>query len=117
GARCTVAVTLSVAGAVITCGTGRLASRLAGDSPKIEKWGWSGLVSQAGLALGLAASISSRFPTFGNGFRALAIATVALNEMFGPILFKLALDRTGESSVAPAPVRPSLMPRPHPRPS
>jgi Kef-type K+ transport system membrane component KefB len=112
-----VAVTLAVSRALITYGTGRLASRLAGDGPEVKKWGWSGLVSQAGLALGLAASISGKFPTFGNGFRALAIATVALNEMFGPILFKLALDRSGETSATPDPVRPSLMPRPHARPS
>jgi Kef-type K+ transport system membrane component KefB len=107
-----VAVALVSSRAIVTLFTGRLASRLAGDPPVIKKWGWTGLVSQAGLALGLAATISSKFPTFGNGFRALAIATVALNEMFGPILFKFALDRTGETSAAPAPVRPSLMPRP-----
>jgi len=112
-----VALTLCAARAIITYGTGLLASRLAGDPPVIKKWGWSGLVSQAGLALGLGAAIASRFPTFGNGFRALAIATVALNEMIGPILFKLALDRTGETSVAPALRRPSLMPGPHVRPS
>jgi Kef-type K+ transport system membrane component KefB len=107
-----VAIALVSSRTIVTAITGRLASRLAGDPPVIKKWGWTGLVSQAGLALGLAATISSKFPTFGNGFRALAIATVALNEMFGPILFKFALDRTGETSVAPAPVRPSLMPRP-----
>jgi Kef-type K+ transport system membrane component KefB len=107
-----VAIALVMSRGIVTLFTGRLASRLAGDPPVIRKWGWSGLVSQAGLALGLAATISSRFPTFGNGFRALAIATVALNEMFGPILFKFALDRNGESSAAPAPVRPSLMPGP-----
>jgi Kef-type K+ transport system membrane component KefB len=112
-----VAVALVTSRSIVTFFTGRLASRLAGDPPVIKKWGWTGLVSQAGLALGLGATISSKFPTFGNGFRALAIATVALNEMFGPILFKFALDKTGESSAAPAPVRPSLMPGPDVHPS
>jgi hypothetical protein len=28
------------------------------------------------------------------------IATVALNEMIGPVLFKLAIDRAGEASPA-----------------
>jgi hypothetical protein len=37
------------------------------------------------------------FPEFGEGFRSLVIATVALNEMVGPVLFKYALDRSGES--------------------
>ena len=56
------------------------------------------LVSQAGLALGLSVLVEREFPTLGVGFRALSIAMVALNEMFGPILFKLALDRAGETS-------------------
>ena len=105
-----VAVGLATTRALITYGTGRLSSHLADDPPAVRKWGWSGLVSQAGLALGLGASIAQRFPTFGDGFRALVIATVALNEMIGPILFKLALDRSGETSAAPEEVRPSMAP-------
>ena len=89
--------------AAATYGVARLSSRLAGDVPVVKKWGWSGLVSQAGLALGLAAVVSREFPAFGDGFRALAIATIALNEMIGPVLFKLALDRSGESSSTPEP--------------
>jgi hypothetical protein len=41
--------------------------------------------------------IERTFPEFGAGLGALVIATVAINELVGPILFKLALDRTGES--------------------
>jgi hypothetical protein len=29
-----------------------------------RRWGWSGLVSQAGLALGIAAAVSKEFPAF-----------------------------------------------------
>ncbi|HXX30730.1 MAG TPA: hypothetical protein VEJ89_08430 [Myxococcaceae bacterium] len=76
---------------------GRVASRYAADPPAIRSWGWSGLVSQAGLALGIAASIQAEFPAFGAGLGALAVATVAMNEMVGPVLFKLALDRCGET--------------------
>jgi Kef-type K+ transport system membrane component KefB len=105
-----VAIALATTRAVITWGTGRLASHLADDPPAVRKWGWSGLISQAGLALGLGAAIAHRFPVFGDSFRALVIATVALNEMIGPILFKLALDRSGETSAAPPEVRPSIGP-------
>jgi len=105
-----VAVILVCSRAFITYVTGRLAARMADDPAAIRTWGWSGLVSQAGLALGLGASIAQKFPVFGDGFRALAIATVALNEMFGPILFKFALDRSGETSAAPEPIRTSLAP-------
>jgi hypothetical protein len=47
--------------------------------------------------------LSAADPSFGPGFRSLVVATVAINKMVGPILFKLALDRTGESGKA-APV-------------
>lgn len=82
----------------ITYGAARLASRVAGDPPLIRKWGWAPLVSQAGLTLGIAATIARTFPSFGEGFRALAVATVAINEMVGPVLFKRALDKAGESA-------------------
>ena len=82
---------------IATYAAGRFASRMANDSPVIKKWGWSGLVSQAGLTLGLSAIVERVFPAFGAPFRSLVLATVALNEIAGPILFKTALDRTGES--------------------
>jgi hypothetical protein len=55
-------------------------------------------VSQAGLALGIAARIQAEFPGFGVAFAAMAVATVALNEMIGPVVFKLAPDRSGETA-------------------
>jgi Kef-type K+ transport system membrane component KefB len=100
-----VALLLAGTRGLLTWVAGRLASRAADDPPDVKKWGWAGLVSQAGLALGLSAVVERSFPSFGTGFRSLAIATVALNEMVGPVLFKLALDRAGESSKG---ARPSL---------
>jgi Kef-type K+ transport system membrane component KefB len=76
----------------------RLSSRLAADPPAIRTWGFAGLISQAGLALGIAAKVSTEFPALGRAFGALAIAVVAVNELIGPILFKVALDRSGESA-------------------
>lgn len=92
-----VALILAGSRGLITYLAARLSSRLASDPPLIRTWGWMPLISQAGLTLGLSALIAREFPAFGGAFRALAIATVALNEIVGPILFKLALDRTGES--------------------
>jgi len=88
----------------------RFSSRIAGDPPVVRKWGWAGLVSQAGLALGLGIVIEGAFPGIGTPFRSLVIAAVAINEMIGPVLFKMALDRTGESSSAEPAGRPSLPP-------
>jgi Kef-type K+ transport system membrane component KefB len=107
-----VALLLAGSRTAITFAGARVASRLAKDPPVLRRWGWSGLVSQAGLALGLSVLVAREFPAIGTGFRALAIATVAVNEMVGPILFKLALDRSGETSRIRAPSFPSMPPPP-----
>jgi Kef-type K+ transport system membrane component KefB len=92
-----IALALCSARAITVFATSRWSSRAANDPPLIRRWGWAPLISQAGLSLGLTVVIARTFPEFGEGFRALAIASVALNEMVGPVLFKLALDRTGET--------------------
>jgi Kef-type K+ transport system membrane component KefB len=107
-----VALLLAGSRSLVTWGGARLAGKLAKDPPVLRSWAWSGLVSQAGLALGLSVVISREFPVVGPSFRALAIATVALNEMIGPVLFKFALDRAGETSRVQAPTFPSMPPPP-----
>ena len=91
------ALLLTGARAAVTVGTARLSAVLAKDDPSIRKYGWGPLISQAGVAIGIASVIANKFPAFGAGFRDVAIACVALNEMVGPVLFKLALDRAKES--------------------
>jgi hypothetical protein len=97
---------------VTTWVAARTASRIAKDTPQLKRWAWSGLVSQAGLTLGLSVVVAREFPSIGTPFRALAIATVAINEMLGPILFKFALDRLGETSREPALSFSSMRPPP-----
>ena len=103
-----IAVGLAGSRVIVTWIAGRLASRLANDVPTVKRWGWAGLVSQAGLALGVAGLIERSFPMLGSEFRNLAVATVALNEMVGPVLFKVALDRAGETSDEPRPTLTSI---------
>ena len=105
-----VAIILFASRVLLTVGANRLATRMAGDPPVLRRWGWSGLISQAGVVLGLAVTIERAFPRFGAPLRALVIAAVALSQIFGPILFKLALDVTGESDRGPEPSRSSLLP-------
>jgi Kef-type K+ transport system membrane component KefB len=105
------ALTLCGTRAVASWVAARISSRLAGDEPALRTWGWSSLVSQAGFALGLSVVIAKAFPTIGAGFRDLAIASVAINEMIGPVIFKFALDRAGETRTEVAEVaRTSLAP-------
>jgi Kef-type K+ transport system membrane component KefB len=107
-----IAILLAGTRLVFTWATSQVSSRLAGDSPLLRRWGWSGLVSQAGLTIGLTVVIAREFPILGTPLRSLAIATVAVNEIIGPILFKFSLDRAGETSRIAAPSFPSLRPPP-----
>jgi Kef-type K+ transport system membrane component KefB len=91
-----VALLLVVARGAATWGAGVVSARLADDPPALRRWGFAGLVSQAGLALGIANKVAVQFPGFGAGFAALAVAVVTMNEVAGPILFKQAIDRAGE---------------------
>jgi Kef-type K+ transport system membrane component KefB len=93
-----VALLFMGARAVTSFVAGHVASHFAEDPPALRRWGWAGLVSQAGLALGIASNVQVEFPAFGAGLGALAVATVAMNEMVGPVLFKAALDRCGETA-------------------
>lgn len=92
-----LALMLAGVRAVTTYGAARLSSRIAKDEPVLRKWLWTALIAQAGLTQGLASVIEREYPSFGAPFRALVIANVALNAIVGPILFKRALDRAGES--------------------
>jgi len=105
-----VALLLAAARAVTSWVGARVASHVAADPPVLRTWAWSGLVSQAGLTIGLTLVVAREFPSIGPPFRALAIATVAINEMIGPILFKLALDRGGETSQERTTGLPSIRP-------
>lgn len=90
GSRCLATIVANAVG-----------GRLAKEPVVLRRWGWSGLVSQAGVALGIALLIANSFPQFGSGLRSLALASVALNQLVGPVLFKLALDRAGETASSP----------------
>jgi Kef-type K+ transport system membrane component KefB len=61
---------------------------------------WMGLISQAGVTLGLATIVASEFPDWGARVRTLIIALTGLHIVIGPILLKAALVRAGE--IAPA---------------
>lgn len=91
-----VALSLCAGRFVVTFLAQRWSARLADDPPLLRRWGFASMVSQAGLTLGLSAVIIRTFPTIGDGLRSLVVATVAINEVVGPIFFKLALERAGE---------------------
>lgn len=87
----------------------KLTNRLAHDDTAVRGYGWAPLISQAGLTLALSHTIEREFPSLAVGMRALVIATVAINEILGPVLFKFALERCKETTTRDA-TRDSLAP-------
>lgn len=74
----------------------RVGARVAGLSGEAPSMAWMGLVSQAGVTLGLAILINLEFPDWGARLYALVVAMITLHETIGPILFRTALARAGE---------------------
>lgn len=84
--------------ASIALGAG-LGARAAGESGHVAKVGWMAMITQAGIALGLAREAAIQFPALGDSFATLIVAVIVLNEIFGPMLLKFVLGRVGEVSV------------------
>lgn len=78
----------------------RVGTRWAGATPEEGRYVWMGLVSQAGVAIGLAAIVAEAYGELGASMRALLLGLIAVNETIGPILFRRALDASGEVEAA-----------------
>ena len=57
---------------------------------------WTGLISQAGITLGFASIVATEFPGWGNQVQLLLVASIAIHELVGPILFRRGLAQAGE---------------------
>ncbi|MCC6774677.1 MAG: cation:proton antiporter [Gemmatimonadaceae bacterium] len=77
-----------------------IGARWGGASPEERRYVWLGLVSQAGVAIGLATIVANLYPERGADIRTLFLATLAVNQTVGPIMFRHALSRSGELSDA-----------------
>ena len=76
--------------------TAKAGARVAGLTGEPPALAWMGLVSQAGVTLGLAILINTEFPGWGGRLYALIVSMITLHETIGPILFRAALTRAGE---------------------
>jgi Kef-type K+ transport system membrane component KefB len=78
----------------------KIGARRTDASADERRYVWLGLVSQAGVAIGLASVVADQYPVRGAALQALLLATIAITQVVGPILFRRALVKSGE--VAPA---------------
>jgi trehalose 6-phosphate synthase len=69
---------------------------LSGLPEAIGARAWTGLVSQAGITLGLASVVATEFPGWGHQLQLLLVAAIAIHELIGPVLFRRGLTDAGE---------------------
>jgi Kef-type K+ transport system membrane component KefB len=72
------------------------AGRHPSVTPVLARHGWLGLISQAGMALGLAQLARRAFPEWGVSLETLIVAMIGVHAVAGPICFRTALVRAGE---------------------
>jgi Kef-type K+ transport system membrane component KefB len=77
----------------LACRTGARVAGIEGDAGALV---WMGLVSQAGVTLGLTMILAGDYPTWGSKMQTLMVALIAIHQLIGPVLFRAALARTGE---------------------
>jgi Kef-type K+ transport system membrane component KefB len=87
-----------------------LGSRLVENEPGTRRWAWTGFISQAGVTLVLVSLVAVHFTEWGNAFKTLIVATIAVNQIIGPIAFKIGLVRVGEVGCQEIPIKPGSVP-------
>ncbi len=93
-----LAVVVAVArGAAIAWGTRRACVK-AKEPAEVRAYAWLGFLSQAGVGLGLATLMMELLGDVGRSVATVAIATIALNLVVGPVAFRWALVRAGEAN-------------------
>lgn len=65
--------------------------------PTVTRFGWTGLVPQAGLSLALIVVIQKNFPSFGQPAAVLLLSVVGVNQLIAPVLLRMSLVRSGEA--------------------
>jgi Kef-type K+ transport system membrane component KefB len=87
----------------------RLGARRLGLEENVRRYLGFALLAQAGLAVGLTIVIRSRFPEYAITISTIVLASVGIHEMFGPVLARFALDRSGEAGAEPSEPRQPLL--------
>jgi Kef-type K+ transport system membrane component KefB len=66
------------------------------DPSQHKRIAWMAYITQAGVAIGLAQLAQRRFPELGVYLTTLVLAVITINQVVGPITFKIALKKAGE---------------------
>jgi Kef-type K+ transport system membrane component KefB len=71
---------------------------IAREEPGTRNNIWMGFVAQAGVSLGMVVIVAETFPEWGGTFKNIVVGSIAVFQLIGPVLFKVALARAGEIS-------------------
>jgi len=74
-----------------------MAGVISHDPPVFNRNAWMTYVTQAGVSIGLAQIAARQFPEIGIYLNTVVLAIIAVNQIIGPITFKLALINTREA--------------------
>lgn len=94
-----LALVLVVSRVMLVCVAGAIGTRLAGLQKPVRGLLWTGLVSRAGVSIALAGLVSRQFEDqeLGLAIFNVILATIAIDELIGPLLMKFGLMRAGEA--------------------
>jgi Kef-type K+ transport system membrane component KefB len=74
--------------------------RLSSDPLRFQKASGLGFLTQAGVSLGLVKIVAEKFGSIGVDLATLLVATIAINQVLGPVALKQALSFVGETRAA-----------------
>jgi Kef-type K+ transport system membrane component KefB len=95
-----LAIIIVVARMIGLFGGSWLAGVISHDPPVFNRNAWMTYVTQAGVSIGLAQIAERQFPEIGVHLNTVVLAIIAINQIIGPIIFKLALNNVSESDVS-----------------
>lgn len=76
-----------------------IGSALAREEKFVKKHLWISFLSQAGLSLGMAKIIENNFSFFGENLAVLIISVIVVNQIIGPPLLKMFLDKPKQPKI------------------
>ncbi len=74
-----------------------LGGLVSGAPLRVRRLTWLGMLTQAGIGLGLAKEVAVDFPEWGGAFATTMIAVIVVNQVLGPPPAKWLLKRVGEA--------------------
>jgi len=96
-ARWFAALTIVLVRLGTTVASTNLAARRVTSTPTVRRYLWTGFLGQAGVSLGLAQLIAESVPApLGTDLRTLIVASIVVNQVIGPVIFRLGLEKAGE---------------------